>query len=128
MIVVPFFSAWHAPLVEAALSAGGEECRVLAAGGEEVVRAGLETVNNDACYAALLAAGRTVGFLREGAAAGAALAGRGTCLPKQRMHARPAAARPGVDLAHGEASRPSCRPGRRAAARGGADALRALPR
>ena len=27
MIVVPFFSAWHAPLVEAALSAGGEECR-----------------------------------------------------------------------------------------------------
>ena len=71
MIVVPFFSAWHAPLVEAR-SAGGEECRVLAAGGEEVVRAGLETVNNDACYAALLAAGRTVGFLREGAAAGAA--------------------------------------------------------
>ena len=49
MIVVPFFSAWHAPLVEAALSAGGAECRVLAAGGEEVVRAGLETVNNAAC-------------------------------------------------------------------------------
>lgn len=87
MIVVPFFSAWHAPLVEAALSAGGEECRVLAAGGEEVVRAGLETVNNDACYAALLAAGRTVGFLREGAAAGAALTGCGACLPKQRMQA-----------------------------------------
>lgn len=106
MIVVPFFSAWHAPLVEAALSAGGEECRVLAAGGEEVVRAGLETVNNDACYAALLAAGRTVGFLREGAAAGAALTGCGACLPKQRMQAQPAAVRPRVDSAHGEAAQP----------------------
>ena len=66
MIVVPFFSAWHAPLVEAALSAGGEECCVLAGldAGADVVRAGLETVNNDACYATLLAAGRTVGLLR----------------------------------------------------------------
>ncbi|WP_158539637.1 hypothetical protein [Gordonibacter sp. 28C] len=65
MIVVPFFSPWHAPLVEAALSAAGRPCRVPAAAGEDVVRAGLETVNNDACYAALLAAGRAMSLLRE---------------------------------------------------------------
>lgn len=65
MIVVPFCSPWHAPLVEAALSGVGRPCRVTSASGEDVVRAGLETVNNDACYAALLSAGRAVSLLRE---------------------------------------------------------------
>ena len=76
MIVVPFFSTWHAPFVEAALSAGGEACRVLAAGSEEAVRAGLEAVNNDACYAALLAAGRTVELLRADGGASDAMRAR----------------------------------------------------
>lgn len=76
MIVVPFFSTWHAPFVEAALSAGGEACRVLAAGSEGAVRAGLEAVNNDACYTALLAAGRTVELLRADGGASDAMRAR----------------------------------------------------
>lgn len=105
MIVVPFFSTWHAPFVEAALSAGGEECRVLAAGGEEAVRAGLETVNNDACYAALLAAGRTVELLRADGA-GSALTERGARMSKRRMPEQATAVRPEVDSAHEGAAQP----------------------
>lgn len=85
MIVVPFFSTWHAPFVEAALSAGGEACRVLAAGSEEAVRAGLEAVNNDACYAALLAAGRTVELLRAGDGASDTMRARAAAAARRRL-------------------------------------------
>ena len=85
MIVVPFFSTWHAPFVEAALSAGGEACRVLAAGSEEAVRAGLEAVNNDACYAALLAAGRTVELLRADGGASDAMRARAAAAAGRRV-------------------------------------------
>ncbi|MEA5019191.1 MAG: hypothetical protein VB027_02375 [Gordonibacter sp.] len=60
MILVPFFSAYHAPFLEAALSGSSEAWRVVTCLDEAAVCAGLETVNNDACFASLLAAGRTV--------------------------------------------------------------------
>ena len=86
MIVVPFFSTWHAPFVEAALPRpGGEACRVLAAGSEEAVRAGLEAVNNDACYAALLAAGRTVELLRADGGASDAMRARAAAAAGRRV-------------------------------------------
>lgn len=60
MIVIPFFSAYHAPFLEAALAGFDGEWRFVSCSGEAVVSAGLEAVNNDACFAALLAAGRVV--------------------------------------------------------------------
>lgn len=65
MILVPFFSTYHAPFLEAALSGLGEEWRVVSRLDEAAVRAGLGTVNNDACFASLLAAGRVVEEVRE---------------------------------------------------------------
>lgn len=64
--IVPFFSAAHAPFVEAALCAGGCEAELVCAGGEEMVHRGLAAVNNDACYAAILAAGRVLSACEQG--------------------------------------------------------------
>lgn len=63
MILLPFFSPWHAPFVQAACAQVDGGCRVACSYGEETVRRGLELVNNDACYGALLAAGQVVSSL-----------------------------------------------------------------
>ncbi len=58
MIVIPCFLTDHAPFLQAALDGMGRSCLVAAHSDEETIRRGLETVNNDTCYASLLAAGQ----------------------------------------------------------------------
>lgn len=56
--IVPFFSPWHAPFVQAALDGCGVRARIVADTDENIVHSGLATVNNDACYSAIVAAGQ----------------------------------------------------------------------
>ena len=63
-VVVPFFSPYHAPLIQAALDGCDINIRVIADCNEEIIRLGLESVNNDACYSAIVAAGQVRSFLK----------------------------------------------------------------
>lgn len=58
LMIVPFFSPWHAPFVQAALDGCGMNVRIVADVDDEVVHLGLASVNNDACYSAIMAAGQ----------------------------------------------------------------------
>lgn len=57
-LVIPFYSPWHAPFVQAALEGCGVAARVVSRADDEVVHLGLSSVNNDACYSAILEVGQ----------------------------------------------------------------------
>lgn len=65
LVIVPFFSPWHAPFVQAALDGCGVNVRIVADADDEVVHLGLASVNNDACYSAIMAAGQARSALEE---------------------------------------------------------------
>lgn len=57
-IVVPFFPSGHAPFLRAALAGSGMDVEFAVGCGDDAVHCGLSLVNNDACYAAIMAVGR----------------------------------------------------------------------
>lgn len=97
LVIVPFFSPWHAPFVQAALDGCGMNVRIVADADDEVVHLGLASVNNDACYSAIMAAGQARSALEEhsdhgGVSAGAvgeeARVGVAVSVPSTCVHCR----------------------------------------
>lgn len=73
MIVIPFLSSHHAPLIRSALAGIGLDCLVVDDSGGQVIARGMESVNNDACYASILSVGQLLSVadgLRDGERAG----------------------------------------------------------
>lgn len=62
-MIVPFFSPWHAPFVQAALDGCGVNASLVADTDDNIVHLGLASVNNDACYSAIIAAGQALSVL-----------------------------------------------------------------
>ena len=65
-ILCPPLSQYHFQFLESIMRAEGHDFRVLAEGGRESVELGLNYVNNDACYPAMIVVGQFLNALKSG--------------------------------------------------------------
>lgn len=60
MILIPFFSSYHAPFVQYALDQAEVDCLVVDELEKHVIARGMKSTNNDACYVSILSVGQAL--------------------------------------------------------------------